>query len=105
MQKRSYHIVRHELFFLQSLVDERVVDVDSISQAVDSGLDRLAQEQRLLREDLIKIILVNFRYSILEAVKESSLEFDFKKLWLKDICYFYFIHRINDPMRYLTDRN
>ena len=105
MQRRSFHIVKHELFFLQSLIDERVVEVESISRAIDNGLDKLAKEQLFSREELIKIILVNFKYSILEAIKGSSVEFNFKLLSLKDVCYFYFMHRLDDPLKYLTNKS
>lgn len=100
--KRSIYIVKQELCFLKSLVEGRVMEIGSVDSAVEKGLDLLAIEHNLSRQELIKIILVNFRYSVLEAIKESSLEFNFARLSLKEICYFYFMHRLRDSAKYLS---
>ncbi len=99
--KRSLYIVRQEWCFLKSLVKDRILDIEKISLSVERALDRLSFEQKISRNDLIQIILINFRYSVLENIKNNKLKFDFTKLSVKEICYFYFMHRFKNSVKYL----
>ncbi|MDH4130049.1 MAG: hypothetical protein OEV44_14925 [Spirochaetota bacterium] len=100
--KRSLYIIKHELLFLKSLVDNKILEINKVNSAVDKALDKLSLERNLNRQDLIKIILINFKYSVLDMVKETNLKFNFTNLSLKEICYFYFMHRLKDSSSYLT---
>ncbi len=100
--KRCLHIVRQEWLFLKDLVDERLLDIETVDSAVEKALDQLTYEQEISRQELIKIILINFRISVIESVKASGLSFNFMALSVKDICYFYFMHRLKNSAKYLS---
>lgn len=99
--KRSTHIVKQEWLFLKALVEDRILEIESVSAAVDKALDRLTTERGISHSELIKIILINFKYSIQEGIKENDLEFNFSHLSVKEICYFYFMHRLKNSIKYL----
>ncbi len=100
--KRCLHIVRQEWLFLKDLVNEHILDIDNVDSAVEHALDRISSEQKISRQELIKVILINFRISVIESVKAGGLTFDFTALSIKDICYFYLMHRLKDSAKYLS---
>ncbi|MDH5680866.1 MAG: hypothetical protein OEZ36_04710 [Spirochaetota bacterium] len=99
--KRSAHIVKQEWLFLKALVEDRILEIDSVNAAVDKAIDKLCHEREISRPELVSIILINFKYGIQQAIKESDLEFDFKELSVTEICYFYFMHRLKNSIKYL----
>ena len=101
--KRSKHIIRNELLFLKTLVDEKILDIQNVNTAVDNALDKLTEELLINKQELIKIILINFKQSVVDFANETNLNFNFTKLSLKEICYFYFMHRLKDSSSYLVN--
>ncbi len=94
--KRSLNIIKLELDFLDNLLKTNFTIREEIGKSIDETLDRLAIKQAINHQEIIQIILVNFKYSVIEACRDRSLSFEFSKLTLKDICYFYMIYRLND---------
>ena len=86
---------------MKSLVEDRILEIESVSFAVDRAIDRLCDEREISRSELVNIILINFKYGIKQAIKESELEFNFSELSVKEICYFYFMHRLKNSIKYL----
>lgn len=99
--KRNHDIVKLELNFLKNIKSEKILETKEIDQSVENALDLLSQEKNLSREELLQIILVNFKYSVVEALKENNITFDFTLLTTKEICYFYFMNRLKDASKYL----